>query len=107
MSQNLLVLTLLLVLGWSWPRQAQAYTETHRLEVREDAHGLVINLAGEGSAQSQSDMTPVQPELEKVKAKARRKVWPRTAPDAGVSAETRQRLYELQQLDALRSASPR
>jgi hypothetical protein len=42
----------------------------------------------------------------KVRTKARPKTWPKPAPGGGISPETRQRLFELQLLDALRSARP-
>jgi hypothetical protein len=117
-SQIFLMLALLLAFGWCWPHRAQACDGTICRDESGSMHVLVVDsLPGQERDQAiervedrtigASDLRQSQPKPAKAKGKASPKTWPKAAPDSGISAETSQRLYELQLLDALRSASPR
>jgi len=113
MSRVSFRLAAMLAIAWGWPHYALAHAVTTGWEVEERARTAEIRAhrveelaivveKGPDLAQAQAETAKC-----KTKAKARRKVRRQAPTETKIGEETKRRLYELQLLEALRSAGQR
>jgi hypothetical protein len=121
MSRALFQLAVIMAIAWGWAWHAQAQSVTTGPQDRRNSMYVLVlnNSAGEQGVQATersaratvvekgSDLAQAQADTAKVKTKAHRKARPKAPTETEIGAETRQRLYELQLLDVLRSAGQR
>ena len=119
-------LGLILAIGWAWPSHTQAQSvvtgpeDSQKLpyvlvanngacEERVQAVEIRARRVEERAifAETRADSAEARAEIVKIKARAPRKARDKAPTETGVSAETSRRLFELQLLDALRSAGRR